>query len=197
MAQKVDVAIQSYKKPESLIYTLLSLKKQSERHIDTIYINDDCSKDGSIELYNSTKFKDALYPISVKIRENKEASGYTNTLMTKELYWKHSLKERLRLNCLTPLHRLKMMELENDIRYEWAINSTNKDYLYLIHDDIIFYDDVLSLYMEEVRNDERIAITGDLGGVPLCPYGPCGEHCSPEQVMTGLYPSEIYPILKP
>ena len=36
---KVDVAVQSYKKPESLVYTLLSLKKHCGKHIDTIYIN--------------------------------------------------------------------------------------------------------------------------------------------------------------
>lgn len=34
---KVDVAIQSYKKPESLVYTLLSLKKHYGEHIVTTY----------------------------------------------------------------------------------------------------------------------------------------------------------------
>ena len=48
---KVDVAIQSYKKPESLVYTLFSLKKYCGEHIDTIYINDDCSGNNITKYY--------------------------------------------------------------------------------------------------------------------------------------------------
>ena len=53
---KIDVAIPSYKKPESLIYTVLSLKKHCEDLIDTIYINDDCSGDESIAFYQDKAF---------------------------------------------------------------------------------------------------------------------------------------------
>ena len=48
---KIDVAINSYKKPESLIYTLMTLKKVAADLIDTVYINDDCSDNGAYELY--------------------------------------------------------------------------------------------------------------------------------------------------
>ena len=54
--EKIDVAVQSYKKPESLIYTLLSLKKYCGNHIDTIYINDDCSGDDVISCYKDKEF---------------------------------------------------------------------------------------------------------------------------------------------
>ena len=50
--KKIDVSINSYKKPESLIYTLMTLKKTSGDLIDRVYINDDCSGNGAIELYN-------------------------------------------------------------------------------------------------------------------------------------------------
>lgn len=40
---KIDVAVPSYKKPESLIYTLMTLKKVAGDLIDAVYINDDCS----------------------------------------------------------------------------------------------------------------------------------------------------------
>ena len=36
---KIDVAINSYKKPESLIYTLMTLKKVAADLIDTVYIS--------------------------------------------------------------------------------------------------------------------------------------------------------------
>ena len=61
--EKVDVAIQSFKKPESLIYTLLSLKKYCGNYIDTIYINDDCSGDDTIKHYRCKELKDRMFPI--------------------------------------------------------------------------------------------------------------------------------------
>lgn len=47
---KVDIAIQSYRKPELLILTLLSLKSFSGEHIDTVFINDDGSSVEQFEL---------------------------------------------------------------------------------------------------------------------------------------------------
>ena len=85
--EKVDVAIQSYKKPESLVYTLLSLKKYCGEHIDTIYINDDCSGDNILEHYTVKDLQERMYPIKIKTRINKKKSGYTVTLLTKEM-WK-------------------------------------------------------------------------------------------------------------
>ena len=78
---KVDVIIQSYKKPESLIYTLLSLKKYCCNQIDTIYIDDDQSNDGTINFYNE-QFFEAMKPIKIKVRVNIKKSGYTHTCMT-------------------------------------------------------------------------------------------------------------------
>lgn len=40
MTIKVDVAIQSYMKSESLLYALMTLKEHSEDLIDAVYIND-------------------------------------------------------------------------------------------------------------------------------------------------------------
>ena len=37
---KIDVAVPSYKKPESLLYTLMTLKKVAGDLIDAVYIND-------------------------------------------------------------------------------------------------------------------------------------------------------------
>ena len=46
---KIDVAVQSYRKPESLIYTLFSLHRHSRDAIDTVWINDDRSGGDVIE----------------------------------------------------------------------------------------------------------------------------------------------------
>lgn len=59
---KIDVAIQSYKKPELLIYTLLSLHKFCKDSIDTVWISDDKSGEDVLSYYNSSQLQEALYP---------------------------------------------------------------------------------------------------------------------------------------
>lgn len=191
--EKIDVTIQSFKKPESLIYTLFSLKKYCGDLIDTVYINDDCSSDGTIDYYKSETLQKALYPIKLKIRVNQKASKYTYTLMTKKLFRKKSFLEKVRLVGHIFINRLRWMPTENDIRYQWAINETDKKYLFIIHDDIKFFDNVLHLYLEQFKN-EKMAIVGDLGGLKNCPFGPCGEKCSPQKILNKHYPCKDWPI---
>ena len=50
---KIDVAIQSFKKPELLLYTLLSLKKVSQDKIDQIWIQDDSDDPEVVDFYKS------------------------------------------------------------------------------------------------------------------------------------------------
>lgn len=192
---KVDVAIQSYKKPESLIYTLLSLKKYCAQHIDTIYINDDCSNDGTIDYYFEEKLKREMYPIKIKIRVNNIPSGFSKTLYTKKSIKKRTLKQRIQLYLSFFIKRFKMIKDDNDIRYQWAINNTDKKYLFVIHDDMEFYDDILGLYINTIQSNNNIIIVGDFGGSKRCPFGPCGEKkCSPELIMNGYRPSKKWPI---
>lgn len=195
--KKIDVAIQSYKKPESMIYTLFSLKKYCGDLIDVIYINDDCSEDGTVEYYLNEDLQKALLPIKLKVRVNTKASKYTYTLMTKKLFKKKSAVEKLRLIGHIFIKRLKWHPTEDNIRYQWAINETDKNYLFIIHDDVKFFDNILQLYMERMEKDKNLAIVGDLGGERLCPYGPCGEEgkCSPNKILRGEYPCENWPAM--
>lgn len=192
--EKVDVAIQSYKKPESLIYTLLSLKEHCGDYIDTIYINDDCSGNGVIESYKSEELQKRMFPIKLKIRENTKKSGYTTTLLTKEMWKKKKIKNKLQLIGYIPLKRLSFHSTSDNVRYQWAINNTDKKYIFLIHDDIKFFDNVLKLYLEKMQENKNLAIVGDLGGCEFCEFGPCGEKCSPEKILKGIYPCKSYPI---
>ena len=192
--EKVDVAIQSYKKPESLVYTLLSLKKYCGEHIDTIYINDDCSGDNILEHYKVKELQERMYPIKIKTRINKKKSGYTVTLLTKEMWKRKKLSEKLKLLGHIPIKRLSYHSTSDDVRYQWAINSTDKKYIFLIHDDIKFFDDTLKLYLETMKSNKNLAIVGDLGGCEFCEFGPCGEKCSPEKILRKEYPCATYPI---
>lgn len=192
--EKVDVAVQSYKKPESLIYTLFSLKKYCGENIDTIYINDDCSGDDILDYYKSKELIERMKPIKLKIRENIKPSLYTNTLLTKEMWKKKKVKEKLRLVGHFFINRLRIYSTNDDIRYQWAINDTDKKYLFLIHDDIKFYDNVLKEYLECMKKNTNLAIVGDLGGSKRCPFGPCGEKCSPKKILNKEYPCKNWPI---
>ncbi|MDD7681146.1 MAG: hypothetical protein PUJ06_11685 [Stecheria intestinalis] len=191
---KVDVAIQSYKKPESLIYTLFSLKKCCGNLIDTIYINDDCSGNGTIDYYLNPRLSDALAPIKLKVRENELASGFNVTLMTKESFSKKSFINKLQLLGYIPIHRLKFHKTSDDVRYQWAINNTDKKYLFIIHDDIKFFDNILKIYLDRITSNSKLAIVGDLGGERLCPFGPCGDKCSPKKILNGDYPCKTWPV---
>lgn len=191
---KVDVAIQSYKKPESLVYTLFSLKKYCGEHIDTIYINDDCSGNNITKYYESEELKKRLAPIKLRVRVNIKPSGYTHTLLTKEMWNAKKCKEKIRLIGHLAIKRLKYYSTSNDIRYQWAINNSDKKYLFLIHDDIKFFNDILGMYIREIEKNKNIAIVGDLGGSKRCPFGPCGKKCSPQKIVQKEYPCANWPI---
>lgn len=195
MTNKVDVAIQSFKKPESLIYTLFSLKKYCGEYIDTVYINDDCSYDGSVEKYKDKNLQERLYPIKIKVRENVKPSKYTNTIMTKKLFKKKSLLNKVQLLGNGIINRLKWHKEDDDIRYQWALNNTDKKYLFIIHDDIKFFDNVVQLYLDTIK-EKNFAIVGDLGGARQCPYGKCGEEgkCSPAKILNKEYPQKNWPL---
>jgi GT2 family glycosyltransferase len=193
--EKIDVAVQSYKKPELLFYTLLSLKKTCGNYISTIYIDDDCSDDGSITFFKSNIFVNSLLPIQVKVRENTKRSGYSTTIMTKALLKKKPFIPQLQTLLLLPLKHLSFHKTEDDIRYQWAINQTDKKYLLIIHDDIVFYDNVIEKYLDCFLKDKKLIIVGDLGGSKRCPFGPCGEKgCSPDLISSGYRPCLNWPI---
>lgn len=192
--EKVDVIVQSYKKPESLIYTLLSLKQYSGDLIDIIYIDDDQSNDNTVDFYGA-KLEKAMYPIKIKVRVNKKKSGFTHTCMTKKAFNKKSFFTKMQLLGHFPIKRIRFYETSDDIRYQWGINQTNKKHVFLIHDDIKFFGDIISLYLNCFLENDNLAIVGDLGGSKRCEFGPCFERdCNPQKIMNGYRPNKCWPI---
>ncbi len=185
--QKVDVAIQSYKKPESLIYTLFSLKKYCSGYIDTVYINDDCSGDKIIAKYLDTNFQKFISPLKIKVRVNEKPVGYSHTIFTKNML----LKNPKTIIIKPSLVIKNNFYTENDIRYEWAINSTDKEYLLIIHDDIKFLDNIIKFYLETIEKDKKIAIVGPLGQCWNCADS---HKCSPDKILQGQYPHKYWPL---
>lgn len=187
--EKIDVAVQSYKKPESLIYTLLTLHKYCKDYIDTIYIDDDKSGGDEYKIYTSDSVIRSLSPWKIKVRINEEKAGlyfFTDSMLKrghcKFQYYYYKLRKR------NPI----VLKSEEDIRYQWAINATDKKYLLLIHDDVKFVGDICSILLKSI--DSNTSIVGELGQCWRCSKN---NICNPKKVFaTNFHPYSTYPTIR-
>ncbi len=191
---KIDVAVQSYRKPESLIYTLFSLHRHSRDAIDIVWINDDRSGGDVLEHYRRLEESGALSPWKIRIREN-----------TCRMGWWVSFVRGYRPAYAGFLFRLKRMAWnwyqngsayvqKDDLRYQWALSCTDKKYLLVIHDDIEFKRDIVSVYMSSMEAAPDRAIVGDLGQCWRCDFSAQG--CNPQKLLSGYRPSPLWPSTK-
>ncbi len=188
---KIDVAVQSYKKPESLIYSLFSLHLHCRDAIDTIWINDDRSGGRALDYYHTLAQSNALAPWKIRVRENKTRIGWWITFVRgynpKYLTVFFKLKRML-----WNYYKMRTLFVQaEDIRYQWAISQTDKKYLMVIHDDIEFKGDIVSLYLNAISKNDNIAIVGDLGQCWRCDFKELG--CTPERLLSGYRPSPKWP----
>ncbi len=186
---KIDVAVNSFKKPELLIYTLMTLKKVAEDMIDTVYINDDHSGDGTCDVYRASEVAEYFKPWKLNIRENPRNvwinQAYPRGYYPDYMDWKYML---------THWHRFVLPKYEHDknnIRYQYAIDKTDKKYLYIIHDDIRFTKNVLEVYLKSFEKDKNCFMVGDLGQCWRCLFK---DICSPQKIITGEKPSPYWPL---
>ncbi|QDC96495.1 hypothetical protein FIT77_04170 [Candidatus Methylopumilus universalis] len=191
LLQKVDIAVQSYKKPESLVYALLSLHQVSKNQIEQVWINDDKSGDDVVNVYKSESLKKALHPWKIHVRVNERRMG-----------WWLSFVRGYKPDYLTrPYQALRMMFNfyknrsfyvgRQDIRYQWAIDSTDKSYIFIMHDDIVFKGDVVGLYLKNMLSKKKPSIVGDLGQCWRCSYQQIG--CKPHKILKGYRPHSQWP----
>ena len=186
---KVDVAVQSYKKPESLLYTLMSLKKVAGDLIDTVYINDDCSNDGSVELFKDIQVKEYFSPWKLDVRVNTKNVGINQVYMLK--YRPDYMNWLFVLSKFKRFIDSKMSHNKDDVRYQYAIDNTDKKYLMIVHDDVKFFKNIVQLYLDTMDGNPNLAIVGDLGQCWRCKFA---DVCSPKKLMQGFRPSKYWPI---
>ena len=191
---KVDVAVQSYKKPESLLYALMSLKKYSAQHINNIFINDD-STDSLEELekiFLNEKVTSYFAPSKIFLRKNTIRVGYWPRYV--KGYWPSGITP-LRMAYVIGKSYLKnrhVLLTRQDVRYQFAFDNAETKYLYVIHDDIIFHEDTLGLYLKEAE-ENQLDVVGDMGQCWRCCYN---KVCTPEKISQGCYPSNKWPVGK-
>lgn len=188
---KIDVAVQSYRKPESLIYTLFSLHRYCRHTIDTVWINDDRSGGDVLEHYRRLDESGALSPWNIRIRENTCRMGWWVSFVRGYRPAYASLWFRLKRMAWNWYQNGSVYVEKEDLRYQWALGHTDKPYLLVIHDDIEFKQDIVSLYLTSMMSEPDRAIVGDLGQCWRCDFQEQG--CEPQKVLTGYRPSPIWP----
>lgn len=194
--KKIDIAIQSFKKPELLLYTLLSLKQYEQDSIDEVWIQDDSGDNQeTIRFYETKSFIDALHPWKINVRSNTQRGGWWFTPV-KGLYPNYlSLSKRF-LFSLRAKYRGTGFQLDREnSRYQWAIDNTKKRHLLIIHDDIVFYKPFIQEIVTQFLENEQLAIVGDLGQCWRCEYQHKG--CTPQKVVQGFRPSQSWPDIEP
>lgn len=194
--REIDIAICSYKKPESLLYTLMSIKKYSGRHVNSVWINDDQGAPLSelAEIYSAAHVINYFIPWQLKTRRNTQRIGWhhSNVLGFTPRY--HDLKSTLYHSILPLVKNHRLFTDKPNIRYQWAIDNTKQRYLFLVHDDILFFDDILTLYLQKMRENSELAMVGDLGQCWRCSHH---DVCCPEKINNHVYPSPNWPITGP
>ncbi|WP_135445147.1 hypothetical protein [Vibrio tasmaniensis] len=192
--KKIDVAVQSFNKPESLIYSLLTLHKYCKDDIDTVWINDDKSKIGTIEKYIRLSDSNILDPWKVKIRQNERRMGWWVSFCRGKIPDYASFSFVFKRMIWNAYNTKSIFVDENDFRYQWAINNTDKDRLLIIHDDVQFTGRVTDLLSRSIAQQDKPGITGDLGQCWRCIYQTRG--CTPKKIIDGVIPSPQWPLTR-
>lgn len=191
---KIDVAVQSYMKPESLLYTLMTLKEQSGDLVDTVFINDDCSVGDVVDKYRCDAVTRYFEPWKIRVRVNshrtKWGPGFVRGYRPKSL----KLSRFLKFGMLNLYSNGRFFYDRENIRYQWALEQSDKKYLFIIHDDVEFRKDVLRRYLAFAEGLTMPAIVGDLGQCWVCPYKSAPSLCNPAKIMEGSYPSKGWPV---
>jgi len=192
--KKIDVSVQSYNKPESLIFTLLTLHKNCKESIDTVWINDDQSEPGVMDKYHKLKEKDVLFPWKIKTRVNKNRVGWWVSFCYGRIPKYASIVFILK-RIVWNFYKNKSFFIDvHDFRYQWAIDTTDKSELLIIHDDVEFLGDVVRSLSESLEEQIAPGISGDLGQCWRCRYK--NEGCTPSKIIQGHRPDQFWPVTK-
>lgn len=122
---KIDVAVNVYKKPYQTAVTLLSLLKYSGHLIDKIYFTIDASE------------TEHLYDHLLE-----RLSGRYVLFVPRYHYWIRSSKHR------RFLYRYRVFR--HSLRYQYAWEATDKKYLLITHNDVLYHADVATHFLQKI-----------------------------------------------
>ena len=193
---RVDVAISSFRKPESLIFTLLTLHRHCRDRIATVWIGDDRSDSRTLAMLRDPALQARLAPWKIELSVTRRHHGSGRTLVTARMALRLfgrrlSLWHRLRSGWFLLTRGLVPAE---DIRYERALSRSTAPYVLLLHDDVEVRGDVAGFLLQQMQADERLAIAGPLGQCWRCGWQAV---CTPGMILGGARPGSGWPLTPP
>lgn len=155
MNHKIDVAINVYGKPYQTAVTLFSLLKYSGDYIDKIYF-----------------IQENQHPYGVN--EN-DFDFIKEILRGKIIYYmpKFYLGIFPTLKIFHPL--LVFKYFRHSIRYQYAWEHTDKKYLFITHNDVLYTDDIITFFHEKISGNIGI---GEIGQCWNCSASYADVCCS-------------------
>ena len=159
MGPKIDVAINVCGKVHQTALALLTLEQSCGRHIDKIYFIEENT---------------AYYNVNM--------DGGHHEFVREKLRDKIIYKMPRQWNYCFQLDYEKLDDIEyrHSVRYQYAWEATDKDYLLIIHNDATFHADVVEALLDAIGG--HIA-SGHIGQCWYCPAAFTGK-CGPETYMS-------------
>lgn len=145
---KVDVCVIYYGKPYQTIISILTLFKYSRQHINKLYIT--VEKKQPFD-----KFGD-VYKVIQAIKPHVEI----------DLYYPKTFYE---LGYLDYDKTKVNSSYRYQIPYQYALENATQDFLFIMHNDMVFHRDMIGEMLPDFANDEKMAGTGSIGQCWSCP----------------------------
>lgn len=160
--QKIDVCVNVFGKPWQTLVTLRSLYRHSGPLIDTLYF-----------------IEEARQPAHEKLGWAIEELVRSGVRMAHFVPRHHLWVSR------TDIQRFRDdREYRHSVRYQYAIEATDKKHLLLIHNDVLFQDDVVTPLVTHIRDHFGIGRIGQCWNCPLHAEGRCDSTRFQEVSMT-------------
>lgn len=144
---KVDVAINVYGKPFQTAVALLSLLKHSGQHIGKIFFITEPEQPGNIDFqFIYDLLADRIIVFTPK-------------------YWNWCDR--------TDETRFSDVEYRRSIRYQYAWEESKSDYLFLTHNDVLYFGDIIGDYVTHIGDKAAIGEIGQCWNCPASSAGLC------------------------
>ena len=148
----VSVAISVYGKPYLTAVTLLSLLKHSGNWINTIYFTEERQQPPGTDLH---WLKTCLAPYNVVYHRPAVHYGYRNMVESPRRF----------LFGVAPLRQA--------VRYQYAWEKATARYLFISHNDVLYTDDLVGAYLENIGEGIGIGKVGQCWNCPAHKEGVC------------------------
>lgn len=150
---QVDVGIAFYGKPYHTIVTIKSLLRHSGQHIDKIYIS-----------------RERKQPHDDYIGIFKVIDYFRNDPNVRLVI--HYPHHHVGLGVMDSERAKKDTKFRQSIMFQYALETTEKKYLCIMHNDMLFHDDMVGAMLEEMMTaPENLIGIGSIGQCWSCPAG--------------------------